>query len=71
MGTLKPLFQTGDVSSGFQSGQPHWHFAEAHVTCYLRLTSGVTPADLLTASMAAEWVSSTYLQAAIGGAPKP
>ena len=31
------------------------------------LTSGVTPADLLAASMAAESISSMYLQTGIGG----
>ena len=39
-----------------------------HVTCSLRVTSGVTPANLLLASMAAKPFSSTYLQAGIGGA---
>ena len=38
-----------------------------HVTCYLRFTSGATPADLLAASMAVKPFSSTYLQACIGG----
>ena len=33
-----------------------------HVTCSLRFTSGTTPADLMEASMAAELISSTYLQ---------
>ena len=38
--------------------------------CYtfLRFTSGATPADVLVTSMAAKLVSSTYLQAGIGGA---
>ena len=40
----------------------------AHVTCSLRSTSGVAPANLLAASMAAELISSMYLQAGIGGA---
>ena len=39
-----------------------------HVTCSLRFTSGVTPADLLVASMAVEGLSSMYLQAGIGRA---
>ena len=38
------------------------------VTCCLRFTSGVKPAELLVASMAAEPFSSTYLWAGIGGA---
>ena len=38
------------------------------VTCSLRFTSGVTPADLLTANMIVELISSTYLWAGIGGA---
>ena len=38
------------------------------VTSSLRFTSGVTPADLLEASMAAEPISFTYLWASIGGA---
>ena len=38
--------------------------------CYtsLRFTSGVTPTDLLAASMASKLISSTYLWAGIGGA---
>ena len=47
MGSLIPMFWTsGDISSGFQShnGQPYSHLAE---------TCGVTPTDLLMASMAA------------------
>ena len=39
-----------------------------YVTCPLRFTSGVTPADLLVASMAAKALSCTYLRAGIGGA---
>ena len=59
MGPLIPLFWTsGDVSSGFQSqsGQPYSHLAEAYVRRMhpLRFTSGVTPDDLLVASMAAD-----------------
>ena len=38
------------------------------MSALLRFTSGVTPADLLVASMAAKLVSSTYLQPGIGGA---
>ena len=37
-------------------------------TCSLRFIFGVTPADLLVDSMAAEPISSMYLQAGIGGA---
>ena len=39
-----------------------------HCNRILRFTSGVTPADLLAASMAAESISSTYLWAGLGGA---
>ena len=35
--------------------------------CSTRFTSGATPADLLTASMAVKPYSSTYLQTSIGG----
>ena len=38
-----------------------------HFTWSLRFTAGVTPADLLVASMAAKLISSMYLQAGIGG----
>ena len=38
------------------------------VLCFLRFTSGATPADLFTASMAAKSFSSRYLWVAIGGA---
>ena len=53
-----------DVSYGFPSrnGQPYSYLVEV----YMLFTSGVTPADLLMASMA-ESVSSTYLRAGIGG----
>ena len=59
VGPLIPLFWTsGDVSSGFQSqnGQPYLHLLGGgiYVICFPRFTSGVTPADLLAASMAAE-----------------
>ena len=53
MGLLIPLFWTsGGISSGFQSqsGKPYSHLAEA----YMLHVSGVTPADLLAASMAAK-----------------
>ena len=46
--------------------KPEWGLIRTwrgiHVACFLRFTSGATPADLLTASMAAEPISSTYLQ---------
>ena len=52
------LFWTSsDVSSGFQSqsGQRYSHLVEAYVLHIpFRFTSGVTPANLLSASMAAE-----------------
>ena len=57
MGLLIPLFLTsGDVFSGFQSqGQfPNLHASLPGHNGYLRFTSGVTPADLLVASMAAK-----------------
>ena len=54
---LIPLFRiSGDILSGFLR----------HVTRTLRFTSGVTPADLLAASMAADPFSSMYLRAGIG-----
>ena len=63
------LWASGDVSSGFQSqSEQHYsHLVEVYV--FLRFTSGVTPADLLAASMVAELFSSPYLRAGIGGAP--
>ena len=60
MGPLIPLFWTsGDVSSGLQSQNGFCLIrvqrrCTCYVTCSLRFTSGVTPADLLVASMAAE-----------------
>ena len=66
VGPLMRLYWTsGDVSSGFQSqsGQPYSHLAETYILhIFLRFSSGVTPADLLVASMAAELFSSTYLR---------
>ena len=68
MGPLIPLFWTsGDVSSGFQSQSGFclirtWQRRTSSITRSLRFTSGATPADLLAASMAAEPISSTYLQ---------
>ena len=61
MGSLIPLFWTsGDVSPGFQS--QGGSFA-CFLTCViLRVTSGVTPADCLEVSMAAEPFRSTSMQ---------
>ena len=57
MGPLIPLFWTsGGVCSGFQSqgGFPGLHaFSPVH-NGFLRFTSGVTPADCIEVSMAAE-----------------
>ena len=61
MEPLIPLFWTsGDVCPGFQSqGGPLACF----LTCgILRFTSGVTPADCIEVSMAAEPFRSRYLQ---------
>ena len=58
MGPLIPLFWTsGDVSSEFQSQsqQPYSSLVEAYV---IHVPSGVTPANLLAASMAAAWLPS-------------
>ena len=72
LGPLMPPFWTSsDFFSWFQSqnGQPYSHLAETLcVTDSLRFASGATTADLLTASMAAEPISSTYLWAGIGRA---
>ena len=43
---------------------------DVHVTCSLRFTSGVTPADLLAASMAVELISSTHPSPGINSAQK-
>ena len=57
---MVPLIPTsGDVSSGLQSTKPEWAAlfelgGRVYVTRSPRFTSGVTPADLMTASMAAE-----------------
>ena len=64
-----PLFWTsGDISEfQSQSWKPYSHLAEAYVFHFPpRFTFGLTPADLLVASIAAEPFSSTYLQADIG-----
>ena len=52
--------------------KPKWAALSAlgggiHFTHSLRFTSGVTPADLLAASMTAEPISSIYLEPGIGG----
>ena len=69
--TDTPVFDFWWHNLGFQN-QKWWAlFAlcrAVHVTHSLRFTSGMTPADLLTASMAAMLFSSMYLQAGISGA---
>ena len=63
MGSLIPMFCTsGDISSGFQSQseQTYLHLAEGYML-HMRFTSGVTPADLLLASMAAKALFSIYI----------
>ena len=56
-------------SLGFKEWEILFMLAEGIcVTHSPRLTPGVTPANLLVASMAAETISSVYLQAVIGGA---
>ena len=72
MGPLIPLFWTSAKGLLWIS-KPEWAALFALgggvcVTCSLRFTSGVTPADLLVASMAAELVSSTYLRPGISEA---
>ena len=55
LGPLVPLFWiSSDVFSGFQSQDrlPYLHCRGKCNVCSLRSTSGATPADLLTASMA-------------------
>ena len=67
---LIPLFwNSGDVCPGFkhQVGFPHLYALLPLYNGLLRFTSGVTPADLLVASMAAEPFQSTYLRTSIGG----
>ena len=67
---MKPLISlvwtSIDISSGFQSrgGQPYSDLAESCVY----VIPGVTTADLLAASMAAETFSSIYLGASVGRA---
>ena len=52
-----------------QNGQPYITLDRGiHIIQSLRFTSGVTPADLLAASMATELISFPYLQVCIGGA---
>ena len=61
---LAPLFWTfGDIS---WVSKPEWAALFTlgrgiHITCSPKFTSGVTPADLLVASVAPEPFSSTYL----------
>ena len=56
VGPLIPLFWTSDICPEFQShgGSPHLHSLSPAYNGILRFPSGVTPADLLSASMAAE-----------------
>ena len=63
VGPLIPLFWTfGDICPGFQS-QGGSFFCVCFLSCViLRFTSGVTPADCVEVSMAAEPFRSTYLQ---------
>ena len=69
VGPLIPLFWTsGDISSLFQRVSSLILGGGIHDTHSLRFTSGVTPADLLVASLEAELFSTTYLSAGIGGA---
>ena len=59
-----PLFWTsGNICHGFQSQGLSTCLHASSPTCngFLRFTSGVTPADLLVASMAAKPFQSTYL----------
>ena len=66
------LFWTSDdVYLGFQSQGGSPCLRVSLPSCILRFTSGVTPADLLAASMAAELFSSTYLRTSIGRARDP
>ena len=60
-----PLGFTARVGSLYMLGRG------IHFTWSLRFTAGVTPADLLVASMAAKLISSMYLQAGIGGTIVP
>ena len=71
VGPLIPLFCTsGNVSPGFQSqgGSPFLYALLPICNRILRFTSGVTPVDLLVASMTVELFQSIYLQTSIGEA---
>ena len=60
-----PMFWTSsNVCPGFQrqGGSPHLHDLSPVWNRILRFTSGVTPADLMVASMAAEPFQSMYLR---------
>ena len=73
VGLMVPLFwTTGHVCSGFQNqgGSSHLHTSSPACNRILRFTSGVTPADLLLASMAVQPFSSMYLQTSICWAHK-
>ena len=67
-GATDTLFSTsGDVSKA-RAGSFICTWWKCICYTFLRFTSGATPADVLVTSMAAKLVSSTYLQAGIGGA---
>ena len=65
MGPLIPLFWTsGDVFYGFYAKLgwiPHLHASSPVHNRFLTFTSGVTPADLLEASMAADRMPHMYV----------
>ena len=68
MGALITLFWTSDdVCLGFKN-QSRSHHLHASCSRILIFTSGVTPTDLLVASVAAEPLWSTYLWTSIGRA---
>ena len=69
MGSLIPLFWTfGDFCPGFQrQGRfPCLHAVSPMCNGFFSFISGVTPADLFIASMAAKPFRSTYLRTSIG-----
>ena len=71
VGLLIPLFWiSGEICPGFytQGGSPCLLALSLACNRIIRFTYGATPADLLTANMAAKLFSSTYLQTSIGGA---
>ena len=71
VGLLMPLFwNSGNVYPGLQiqGRSPHLYVSLPVHNEILSFTSGVTPTDLLTASMTAKPFSFMYLQISIGGA---